>query len=181
MLKLKKLLLLAAALILGTSLFAQEVQKDRKLFLGANFGVGYGQRQHKSSGSGYLGIPYTRTSDFIPFKGGIDIAYEAIEDISIGVYSAIGTDYRKEYQLFDLGALLLVGINESSSLILGAGAHSIDYKYNGGSFRLGVLTPRNVYLMLDATYNYYVRKDYYLPRNSTTTFSLLISFGYRIF
>ena len=96
MLKLKKLLLLAGALILGTSLFAQEVQKDRKLFLGANFGVGFGQRQHKSSGSGYLGIPYTRTSDFIPFKGGIDIAYEAIEDISIGVYSAIGTDSRKE-------------------------------------------------------------------------------------
>jgi hypothetical protein len=160
---------------LGTSLFAQEVQKDRKLFLGANFGVGLGQRQHKSS------VPYTGTSDFIPFKGGIDIAYEDIEDISIGVYSAIGTDSRKEHQLFDLGALLLVGINESSSLILGAGAHSIDYKYNGGSFRLGVLTPRNVYLMLDATYNYYVRKDYYSPRNSTTTFSLLISFGYRIF
>ena len=108
-------------------------------------------------------------------KDEIKIAYETIEDISIGVYSAIGTDSRKEYQLFDLGALLLVGINESSSLILGVGAHSIDYKYNGGSFRLGVLTPRNVYLMLDATYNYYVRKDYYLPRNSTTIFSRAIA------
>ena len=179
MLKLKKILLLAGILMLVTSLFSQELQKDKRLFLGANFGVGLGQVQKR--GTGNMGIPYKRTSEFIPIKAGIDVAYETMEDISVGVYSAIGTDTKNETQLFDLGALLIVGLNEKSSLILGAGAHSIDYKYNGGNFRLGILTPRNVYLMLEANHNYYKPKDYYKPKISTTTLSLLISFGYRIF
>ena len=174
---LKRIILLTLVLLLGISGFSQESRKDRKLFLGGNLGLGLCQVQEKGIGS--MEIPYKRTSEFIPMKIGIDIAYETIDDISIGVYSAIGSDPKNEIKHFDLGALFLVGLNDSYSLILGAGANSIDYKHYGGNLRIGFETPRNIYLMLEA--NYMDRYKLKSSKTSTTILSLLISFGYRIF
>ena len=175
--RLKRILLLSLVLMLGTSVFSQESQKDRKLFLGGNLGVGLGQVHTKWIGN--MGIPGKRTSEFIPMKVGIDIAYETTEDIYLGVYSAVGLDLRNERQHFDLGALLLVGLNESYKLILGAGANTIDYKYYGGNLRIGFETPRNIYIMLEANYRDQSKNN--SRKTATTTSSLLISFGYRIF
>lgn len=170
--------ILMACLIFSNSLFSQELQKDGKLFLGANFGVGLGYHKAKgysySGGEGYMfAIPWESRTEKLPINAGLDVAYETIDDIFVGAYSAIGTDFvKKDVQYLDLGALLMIGLNDSYSLILGLGFHVIDYKYNGDNLRIGFLSPRNVYMMLEGNYNNY---------GSKSDASVLISFGYRIF
>ena len=175
--------LFACFFIFANSLFSQENIKDRKLFLGANFGIGLGRSQLSYNGYGinnYI-IPSTKTTDLLIGNIGLDAAYKINEDVAIGAYSAIGTDNRIEKKFFDLGVLFVTDLMDMpSSIIAGAGVHSIDFKYNGINARIGFISSYNVYLMLEANFSDVEYKVIY-DKHNRLTYSVLLSFGYRIF
>ena len=176
--KLKIFCLFACFFIFANSLFSQENINDRKLFLGANFGIGLGQS--KLSHNNNI-IPYTKTTDLLIGNIGLDAAYKIDEDVAIGAYSAIGTDNRLEKKFFDLGVLFVTDLmDKPSSIIAGAGIHSIDFKYNGINARIGFISSYNVYLMLEANFSDVEYKVIY-DKHNRLTYSVLLSFGYRIF
>ena len=178
--KLKIFCLFACFFIFANSLFSQENINDRKLFLGANFGIGIGRSQHSYNGSGII-IPIIKTTDLLIGNIGLDAAYKIDEDVAVGAYSAIGTDHRIEKKFFDLGVLFVTDLmDKPSSIIAGAGVHSIDFKYNGVNARIGFISSYNVYIMLEANFSDVEYKVIY-DKHNRLTYSVLISFGYRIF
>lgn len=189
--KLRFILLLACSLSAVTSLFAQNIPtKDKKVFLGVNLGVGAGKIKMDNPSLIYInGVASCNTEyknkldQFVLGKVGLDFAYSLDEfhnDISIGAYTAYGTDSRNQIDYFDLGALMLFNLEDkASSLIMGCGTHMVDFKIYGLNLRAGVLFPRNIYMMLEYNRNTNVDESCSSPHDHRIN-SFVISFGYRI-
>lgn len=183
--KLRFFILLVCSILVTTSLSAQDMPtKERKVFFGANIGVGMGKIKDYPT---YVGQPVceskyrAKLDQFILGKVGLDFAYRLKDDnISLGAYTGWGTDSRMQIQYLDLGGLMLFDIeNKPASMMAGIGTHIADYKFFGVNLRAGILFPRNIYIMLEYNYNGKVDESCNTPHDNKIN-SFMISFGYRI-
>lgn len=183
--KLSFLILLVYSILGSTTLSAQDMPtKERKVFFGANIGVGMGKIKDYPT---YVGQPVceskyrAKLDQFILGKVGLDFAYRLKDDnMSLGAYTGWSTDSRMQIQYLDLGGLMLLDIeNKPASMIIGIGTHIADYKFFGVNLRAGILFPRNIYMMLEYNYNGNVDEACNTPHDNKIN-SFMISFGYRI-